>query len=482
MHIFHTVEHKNRGVNMPKMPVSQIVFGKTDAFNELSTFGQEYFVNSFVSNPKYHIDDFISGSRFFICGKKGTGKSALLKYLECYFEKDKANLVFPIRFKTEIEQVDKDNFEAVVSSSNDSTNEMRYDTDSILDQSSYVLVWKTFLINQIITRASSGYNPLVTGYEIKDRFIAGNVIEKAERIEAWMGENPESERMPEVKQALEALKDAEPPRIAFEDLDFNFGERWIPTGVYAAYMSRLFDTEVKIAYSASMDEFSVVCGYRTMKITDEFLVKGYYRNYDGMHLLKHALHNTCPDMMKSIGKDEHGNDIKVRDSEGIQLANAKIDEIRNGFSEWLEEQSPQFKERLTTMYNRKFNCFVRPKYDGSHQTFPDLNLKGLASRGIRSVYPSQMDCVWMLKQNGGGICDHEVGTGKTLIMCIAAHEMKRLNLAHKPMIIGLKANVAEIAATYQASSSLVFLSLFKEINPLTTHSFLFESFVLRPTL
>ena len=295
------------------------------------------------------------------------------------------------------------------------------------------------------------YNPLVTGYEIKDRFIAGNVIEKAERIEGWMEDNPESERMPEVKQALEALKEAEPQRIAFEDLDFNFGERWIPTGVYAAYMSHLFDTDVKIAYSASMDEFSVACGYRTMKITDEFLVKGYYRNYDGMHLLKHALHNTCPDMMKSIGKDENGNDIKVRDAEGIQLANAKIDEIRNGFTEWLEEQSPQFKERLTIMYNRKFNCFVRPKYDGSHQTFPDLNLKGLASRGIQSVYPSQKDCVWMIKQNGGGICDHEVGTGKTLIMCIAAHEMKRLNLAHKPMIIGLKANVAEIAATYQAA-------------------------------
>ena len=252
------------------------------------------------------------------------------------------------------------------------------------------------------------YNPLVTGYEIKDRFIAGNVIEKAERIEEWIEDNPENERLPEVRQAWEALKGAEPQRIAFEDLDFNFGERWIPTGVYAAYMSRLFDTEVKIAYSASMDEFSVVCGYRTMKITDEFLVKGYYRNYDGMHLLKHALHNTCPDMMKSIGKDEHGNDIKMRDSEGIQLANAKIDEIRNGFSEWLEEQSPQFKERLVTMYNRKFNCFVRPRYDGSHQTFPDLNLKGLASRGIKSVYPSQMDCVWMLKQNGGGICDHEV--------------------------------------------------------------------------
>jgi len=295
------------------------------------------------------------------------------------------------------------------------------------------------------------YNPLVTGYEIKDRFIAGNVIEKAERIEAWITDNSDNERIPDVKKSLEALREAEPARITFEELDFNFGERWIPTGVYSAYMSHLYDTDIKIGYSASLDEFSVACDRKNFKIFHEFCVKGYYRHYDGMNLLKHALHNTCPDMMKSIGKDDNGNDIKVRDSEGIQLANAKIDEIRNGFSEWLEEQSPQFKERLTTMYNRKFNCFVRPKYDGSHQTFPDLNLKGLASRGVKSIYPSQKDCVWMLKQNGGGICDHQVGTGKTLIMCMAAHEMKRLGMVHKPMIIGLKANVAEIAATYQAA-------------------------------
>ena len=164
------------------------------------------------------------------------------------------------------------------------------------------------------------------------------------------------------------------------------------------------------------------------------------------------MHNTCPDMMKCIGKDDNGNDIKVRDAEGIQLANSKIDEIRNGFSDWLEEQSQDFKERLTEMYNRKFNCFVRPKYDGSHQTFPDLDMKSLERRyGIKDIYASQKDCIWMLKQNGGGICDHEVGTGKTLIMCIAAHEMKRLGLAHKPMIIGLKANVAEIAVTYMAA-------------------------------
>ncbi len=293
------------------------------------------------------------------------------------------------------------------------------------------------------------YNPLIDGYEIADRFIAGNVIEKAERIEEWLKENPDPAI---VRESLEALKASIPEPIAFEDLDFNFGERWIPTGVYSAYMSHLFNTQVSIVYSDSMDEYSAKCSMKTMAITDEYMVKGYYRHYDGMSLLKHALHNTCPDMMKSIGEDEHGNDIKVRDSEGIQLANAKIDEIRNGFTEWLEEQSDSFKDRLTTMYNRKFNCFVRPKYDGSHQTFPGLDLKALGGKyGVKSVYPSQKDCVWMLLQNGGGICDHEVGTGKTLIMCMAAHEMKRLGMAHKPMIIGLKANVAEIAATYQTA-------------------------------
>jgi N12 class adenine-specific DNA methylase len=290
------------------------------------------------------------------------------------------------------------------------------------------------------------YNPLAEGYEIADRFIAGNVVVKAREVEEWVKGNEGHEMMPQARAALEALCENIPEQIPFEDLDFNFGERWIPTGVYAAYMSRLFDTEVKISYSESLDEYSVACSHRTMKITDEFLVKGYYRHYDGMHLLKHALHNTCPDMMKKVGEDENGNDIKARDSEGIQLANAKIDEIRNGFTEWLEEQSPEFKKRLTDMYNNKFNCFVRPKYDGSHQTFPGLDLKGL---GITDLYPSQKDCIWMLKQNGGGIADHEVGTGKTLIMCVSAHEMKRLGLVHKPMIIGLKANVREIAETYR---------------------------------
>ena len=307
------------------------------------------------------------------------------------------------------------------------------------------------------------YNPLVENYEIKDRLIAGNVVAKAEAVRSWI--DREEERIKDFpgydgiepfiamsKDSLKALEEARPRRIEFDELDFNFGERWIPTGIYSAYMSYLFHTDVKIAYSSSMDEYSAEASRKNMTIWEEFCVRGYYRTYDGMNLLKHALHNTVPDIKKSAGKDENGHDIKVPDNEAIQLANTKIDEIRNGFTDWLEAQSPEFKEKLVDLYNDKFNCFVRPQYDGSHQTFPDLNMKILGDRyGINSIYQSQKDCIWMLKQNGGGICDHEVGTGKTLIMCIAAHEMKRLGLAHKPMIIGLKANIAEIAMTYQSA-------------------------------
>ena len=300
------------------------------------------------------------------------------------------------------------------------------------------------------------YNPMEDCYEIKDRFIAGNVVSKAEAVSRWIEAKKDEETghpmMNAAEESLKALQKSIPEPILFDELDFNFGERWIPTGMYSSYMSYLYNTEIKIAYVDSVDEFTVTCSHKNIKIYDQFAVKGYYKRYDGMNLLKHALHNTVPDIYKSIGKDDKGNDIKVRDSEAIQLANAKIDEIRSGFTEWLEAQSPEFKQRLADMYNRKFNCYVRPKYDGSHQTFPDIDLKALGKRyGINEIYPSQKDCVWMLKQNGGGICDHEVGTGKTLIMCMAAHEMKRLGLVHKPMIIGLKANVAEIAECYRTA-------------------------------
>ena len=109
----------------------------------------------------------------------------------------------------------------------------------------------------------------------------------------------------------------------------------------------------------------------------------------------------------------------MRDGEKIQQANSKIEEIRQAFVDWLTRRPETFKEQLTDRYNELFNCFVRPSFDGAHQSFPNLDLKRL---GIPDLYKSQKDAVWILKTNGGGICDHEVGAGKTLIMCTESRE------------------------------------------------------------
>ena len=197
-----------------------------------------------------------------------------------------------------------------------------------------------------------------------------------------------------------------------------------------------------------MDAFGIENHGYSPLISQKYVVKGDFEVYDGMDLLHHAMLNTLPNINKDGGKDEHGKTIRIPDFEARQKADTLITEIRQVFVEWLHAQPDDFKERLTDLYNRKFNCYVRPRYDGSHQQFPGLDLRGL---GIDDLYPSQKDAIWMIKQNGGGICDHEVGTGKTLIMCVAAYEMHRLGLARKPMIIGIKANIHEIARTFRTA-------------------------------
>ena len=138
------------------------------------------------------------------------------------------------------------------------------------------------------------------------------------------------------------------------------------------------DTDVQIAFSPNMDEYNVKADKLNIKTQNQYAVDSQSRKFNGIALMKHALHNTSPDITKKVNMlvDGKMQEVKVRDPEAIQLANSKIDEMRNGFSDWLREQSPEFKDRLADLYNRTFNCFVRPQYDGSHQKFPGLDLQG----------------------------------------------------------------------------------------------------------
>ena len=283
------------------------------------------------------------------------------------------------------------------------------------------------------------YNPVTDEWEHKGRFLAGNVVDKYKELTSCLdGLSGRERNWTEI--SVKALENATPETIPYEELDINMGERWIDPQLYADFAADLFGVEAEVMYFDVNDTYVVRLKGYSPAAYNTYSV----RNFNGEDLFVHALHDTVPEITKEVYRN--GDKVRVPDEEAIQEAATKIQEIRSNFNQWLDACPLEVRDELVRTYNERFNCYVRPAYDGSAQTFPQLSFEQFP---YNELYPSQKDAIWMIKQNGGGICWHEVGTGKTMIMCVSAYEMKRLGLVQKPLIIGLKANVHEIADTFR---------------------------------
>lgn len=284
------------------------------------------------------------------------------------------------------------------------------------------------------------YDISVDEWKTKDNFVSGNIADKIALIKEYLKDKQDS---PRVLDSLKVLEENLPAPIPFEEIGFNLGERWMDNSIYGKFATDLFGAEVKVQYNKEIDEY-MVSGQINSVIRDKYAVRADSRSYNGHHILRFALLDISPNLTKKVWRD--GDYIQVPDNEGIQLMNTQVEAIKSEYDKWLLQQNSSFKKELQDNYNLKFNSSVKPTFDGSHQTFPGLNLKAL---GYEDLYATQKGAIWMQLTNGGGIVDHEVGTGKTLIMCITAYEMHRLGIANKPLILALKANVDEIAKTFE---------------------------------
>jgi N12 class adenine-specific DNA methylase len=285
-------------------------------------------------------------------------------------------------------------------------------------------------------------NPVSRNWETTDAYLSGNVVQKLNVAERAASENQDDLQ---IARSLAAIRRVQPEKIPFELLDFNLGERWMPVNYYEQFATKLFGLPTQVEFFSSVDTFKV--SYRGGNaITDqEYAILPKSGITMKAHtLLEHALENTSPYFTYTIGKGDDA--IRVPDNEATQLAHQKIESIRDGFIEWLKELPSTDKNVIEDLYNRTFNCYVLREYDGSHLTFPGLDKKAL---GIQDLYSSQKDAAWRIMQNRGALVDHEVGLGKTLTMIVAAMEMKRLGIIHKPMILALKANVGQISDTFR---------------------------------
>jgi len=282
-------------------------------------------------------------------------------------------------------------------------------------------------------------------YVTKDEFLSGNVVRK---IEAWEKLNTRdngASDFPELTERdidthLERLKEVRPVYLKRELIDINIGERWIPLDIYESFAEHLFKEKTEIKYLESSDLFLINVLRYSNEESITYAASTYNGKISGNKIMENAMADTQPYLQIRI-PDTDPPQYKA-DLDGMKNVEMKIKEVKDEFENFLNNRE-DVAQRIEELYNRNINNTVKRNYDGSH-----LHLTGLKHFSPRS---HQKDAIWMLLQQDGGIADHKVGAGKTLIMVAGAMEMRRLGIARKPLIICMKSNVADVARDFLKS-------------------------------
>ena len=131
---------------MKRLTLDALFIGNTDAKNELLTGSSQEvssFKNGFLMPDNVVLEHFYSGKKYYITGLKGTGKTALLRYLSiCVEEHLKAKSSF-ILFKTDVREEDRARIVHIA--------DIISKNESIIGQyKDYERAWMLFLFQQIV--------------------------------------------------------------------------------------------------------------------------------------------------------------------------------------------------------------------------------------------------------------------------------------------------------------------------------------------
>ncbi len=275
----------------------------------------------------------------------------------------------------------------------------------------------------------------------RDQYLSGNVRKKLQEARAAAAEDPA------YQVNVKELETAQPPRVKLENVALTLSSRWIPDGVKSAFASELFKTPTDVHYSPAGNSHTVVPeDDTTTEITDVYFVRGVSSKLKGDALLTAALDNTTPKITKPHPDDE---DKRIPDSEAVELAKEKIEKIRQEFDRWYRTTQTRIdgrsvRELLEDEYNRINNSMVPPNPKGDYLALPGLS---------KEVYrlPHRLNVVARILQERSGVMAHGVGSGKTYSQIVAAHEMVRLGLANKVLIVVQKATIGQFAASYRSA-------------------------------
>ena len=275
-------------------------------------------------------------------------------------------------------------------------------------------------------------------YIFAPKYLSGDVKRKLKEVEVVAQDYPN-----EMSHNIKALKGVIPEDIKAGDIEFEMGAPWIPIEYYNQFFEQKFNANRSI-WNLSRTKFSGEWNFKgnknqlPWKIQNEYGLDGNGRSPFDVGLK--ALENGFFEIMKegegyevdkygNIKMDKNGNAIKekVPDPETSAILNSKVERLKGEFKEWLMQDRDR-RIDVAQIYNDKFNCYAKTKYDGSFLTLEGLNTSfELRKHQKNAIFRAINDRVCLF--------DHEVGAGKTLTSICSVMKQKELGIVNKPLFI-----------------------------------------------
>ncbi len=266
-------------------------------------------------------------------------------------------------------------------------------------------------------------NPTTKQYETADEYLSGDVRWKLQLLREIDD--------PQYAANMDALEKVQPKDLSASEIDVRLGATWLPPEDIEKFVHELLSTayyiqnRIKVHYSPitaawnienkNSDYNNVAAGvtYGTNRINAYKIIE------ETLNLKDVRIFDTVT--------DENGNEVRVLNKKDTILAQQKQQLIKDAFRDWIWKD-PDRRDRLTTLYNTKFNSIRPREYDGSHIRFTGMNPE-------ITLRPHQVNAIARILYGGNTLLAHVVGAGKTFEMVASAMESKRLGLCQKSLFV-----------------------------------------------
>ena len=263
-------------------------------------------------------------------------------------------------------------------------------------------------------------------YLMADEYLSGNVREKLATAQRSATLYPEDYTI-----NVQALEKVQPKDLTASEISVRLGATWIPPEIFQQFMFEFLDTpryaqwNIKVHYSQFTGEWNI-----EGKSYDRSNVKAYSTygtsRINAYKIIEETLNLKDVRIFDYI-EDDEGKKKAVLNKKETAIAQAKQELIKQGFQDWIWA-APARREKLTKMYNEKFNSIRPREYDGSHIVFNGMNPE-------IELREHQKNAVAHILYGGNTLLAHAVGAGKTFEMVAAAMESKRLGLCNKSLFV-----------------------------------------------